>query len=309
MAWLFEHDTPQSVLSQQFLEAIAGPQILKIPGTHDAMAALVAREAGFRVLYLSGGAYTASRGLPDVGLISAPEIAERARDIVRATDLPLLVDIDTGFGGPLNAARTARELAEVRVAAIQIEDQDLPKKCGHLNGKSLIPAHEMAAKIRAIRETVPTMSIIARTDAYAVEGLDGTVERIRQYQDAGADGIFPESLDSVEAFQAVAKIAGGPLLANMTEFGRTPYFTAQQFAQWGYTMVLYPVSSLRIAAQAYKTLFDTLMSEGTQVNLLEAMQTRQDLYKLIRYWDYESLDSHIAHTVLPPTPKETGPAV
>jgi methylisocitrate lyase len=227
---------------------------------------------------------------------------------VRATNLPLLVDIDTGFGGPLNAARTARELAEVRVAAVQIEDQDLPKKCGHLNGKSLISPEEMAAKIRAIRETVPTMSIVARTDAYAVEGISGTVERILQYQEAGADGIFPESLDTAEAFATIAQKISGPLLANMTEFGRTPYYSAQQFEQWGYTMVLYPVSSLRVAAKAYAILYETLMKDGTQQALLKDMQTRQELYDLIRYWDYEALDSHIAHTVLPQDPPEQGPA-
>lgn len=299
MSWLFQEDTPQAQLSARFLDRIKSPGIVKIPGAHDAMAGLVAQSTGFDVLYLSGGAYTASRGLPDVGLVSAPEVAQRAQDIVRATNLPLLVDIDTGFGGILNAARTAKEMAEMRVAAVQIEDQDLPKKCGHLNGKNLVPADEMAAKIRAIRETVPSLAIIARTDAYLVEGMNAAVERALQYMEAGADGIFPESLDSEEAFALMAQNVSAPLLANMTEFGRTPYFTAQQFEAWGYKMVLYPVSSLRIAAHAYERLYRVLMEEGTQQSLLDDMQTRKELYGLIRYWDYEALDSHIARTVLP----------
>ncbi|AUW93579.1 MAG: methylisocitrate lyase [Sulfobacillus thermosulfidooxidans] len=299
MAWLFQEDVPQSQLSAQFLHRINSPGIVKIPGAHDAMAALVAQSCGFDVLYLSGGAYTASRGLPDVGLISAPEVARRAQDLVRATNLPVLVDIDTGYGGVLNAARTAKEMAEMRVAAVQIEDQDLPKKCGHLNGKTLVPADEMVAKIRAIRETVPSLAIIARTDAYGVEGLNAAVERAQQYLEAGADGIFPESLDTAEAFAEMARRVHAPLLANMTEFGRTPYFTAQQFEAWGYKMVLYPVSSLRIAAHAYERLYRVLMEEGTQQSLLPEMQTRKELYDLIRYWDYESLDAHIARTILP----------
>ncbi len=229
MAWLFEVNSSQRELSNQFRRLMRNQPILKIPGAHDAMAALVAKSTGFQSLYLSGGAYTASRGLPDIGLVSSSEVATRAMDIVRATNLPLLVDIDTGFGGILNAARTAREMAEARVAAIQIEDQDLPKKCGHLNGKSLIAADEMVAKIQAIKQVVPDMVIVARTDAYSVEGLPAAIERARRYVQAGADGIFPESLDSPESFQDMARAVSAPLLANMTEFGRTPYYSAQQF--------------------------------------------------------------------------------
>ncbi len=305
MAWLTDKERSQRELSEMLRMRIQKPEILKIPGAHDAMAGLVAKETGFEVLYLSGGAYTASRGLPDIGLITVSEIAERARDIIRATNLPLLVDIDTGYGGVLNAVRTAKEMVEARVAGVQIEDQDLPKKCGHLNGKNIIPAEEMAAKIRAMRETVPTLTIIARTDAYAQEGVSGTVERALQYREAGADGIFPEGLDSAESFQRVAEKVPGPLLANMTEFGRTPYFSADQFEQWGYRMVLFPVSSLRVAAKAYANLYRILLEEGTQISVLSAMQTRQELYDLIHYWDYEALDAHIARTILPTSHEST----
>lgn len=302
MAWLFEEPLSQKDLAEQFRILMQGQHILKIPGAHDAMAALVAKSVGFQALYLSGAAYTASRGLPDIGLVSSSEVAQRAQDIIRATNLPLLVDIDTGFGGVLNAARTAREMAESRVAAIQIEDQDLPKKCGHLNGKSLIAADEMVAKIRAIKQVVPDMVIVARTDAYNVEGLSSAIERAEQYVQAGAEAIFPESLDSPNSFQEMARAIPAPLLANMTEFGRTPYYSAQEFEEWGYRMVIYPVSSLRVAAKAYERLYQTLAATGTQVNLLEDMQTRQELYDLIRYWDYESLDAKIAQTILPTLP-------
>ncbi|SMC06323.1 carboxyvinyl-carboxyphosphonate phosphorylmutase [Sulfobacillus thermosulfidooxidans DSM 9293] len=302
MAWLFEEPLSQKDLAEQFRILMQGQHILKIPGAHDAMAALVAKSVGFQALYLSGAAYTASRGLPDIGLVSSSEVAQRAQDIIRATNLPLLVDIDTGFGGVLNAARTAREMAESRVAAIQIEDQDLPKKCGHLNGKSLIAADEMVAKIRAIKQVVPDMVIVARTDAYNVEGLSSAIERAEQYVQAGAEAIFPESLDSPNSFQEMARAIPAPLLANMTEFGRTPYYSAQEFEEWGYRMVIYPVSSLRVAAKAYERLYQTLAATGTQVNLLEDMQTRQELYDLIRYWDYESLDAKISQTILPTLP-------
>ncbi|MCY0879940.1 MAG: methylisocitrate lyase [Firmicutes bacterium] len=303
MAWLFQADTPQPTLAARFRALLAGPAIVKIPGAHDALAALMAKAAGFAALYLSGGAYTASRGLPDLGVVSGPEVAERARDLVRATDLPLLVDIDTGYGGVIQAALTARLMVEARVAAVQIEDQELPKKCGHLNGKTLVAVEEMVAKIRAIREVAPSLVVVARTDAYGVEGLEGAIARARRYVEAGAEVIFPEALDSPEAFQRMAAAVAAPCLANMTEFGRTPYYTAAEFERWGYRLVLYPVSSVRVAAKAYERLYRTLMEEGTQVPWLAHMQTRQELYDTIRYWDYEALDAHLAKTILPPDPE------
>jgi methylisocitrate lyase len=299
VAWLFQPTSSQAVLASRFRALMAGPAIVKIPGAYDALSALTAKAVGFDALYLSGAAYTASRGLPDLGVVGAPEVAERARDLVRATDLPLLVDIDTGFGGVVQAAVTARAMAEARVAAVQIEDQELPKKCGHLTGKSLVAPEEMAAKIRAMREVAPDLVIVARTDAYANEGLAGVVRRAQRYLEAGADAIFPEALDTEEAFRAVAKAIRAPLLANMTEFGQTPYFTAEQFETFGYRMVIYPVSALRVAAKAYQRLYQTILETGTQQPFLDAMQTRRELYDLIRYWDYEALDARIAKSVLP----------
>ncbi|MBJ4011318.1 isocitrate lyase/phosphoenolpyruvate mutase family protein, partial [Salmonella enterica subsp. enterica serovar Kentucky] len=185
-----------------------------------------------------GAAYTASRGLPDLGMIHSQEIAEKASELVRAANLPLLVDIDTGYGGVLNAARTAAEMAESRVAAVQIEDQQLPKKCGHLNGKTLVPAEDMIAKIRAIKETAPSLVVVARTDAKAAEGMEAAVRRANLYADSGADAIFPEALTSAAEFREMASSIKAPLLANMTEFGKTPYYTADEFQMLSCSMVI-----------------------------------------------------------------------
>ena len=272
--------------------------ILQIPGAHDAMAALVAKNTGFPALYLSGGAYTASKGLPDLGIVTSTEVAERARDLVRATNLPVLVDIDTGFGGVLNVARTAQEMLEANVAAVQIEDQQLPKKCGHLNGKQLVTTEEMKQKIQAIKKVAPSLVIVARTDARANEGLDAAIERANAYVDAGADAIFPEALQSDEEFRLVAEKVTVPLLANMTEFGKTPYITAEEFQSMGFKMVIYPVTSLRVAAKAYERIFKLIKEEGTQKAGVKDMQTRKELYKTISYDEFEALDKNIAKTVL-----------
>lgn len=269
-----------------------------MPGAHDAMAALMAKQTGFSALYLSGGAYTASLGMPDLGMTTSTEMAERAEELVRAVNLPVLVDIDTGFGGVLNVARTAAEMVEAKVAAVQIEDQQLPKKCGHLNGKQLVTKEELAQKIQAIKKTEPTLVVVARTDAKAVEGMDSAVERARFYAEAGADAIFPEAIQTEEEFRLFAEKLDIPLLANMTEFGKTPYFTAQEFQDMGFSMVIYPVTSLRVAAKAYERIFQRIMEEGTQKNGLSDMQTRQELYDTIALDKFEALDGNIAKTIL-----------
>lgn len=299
MAWLIEGERSQQELADTFRQLMRDEPILKIPGTHDGMAARVAKQVGFQALYLSGAAYTASRGFPDLGIVYSEEVAERARDIVRATNLPLIVDIDTGFGGVLNVARAAKEMVEAKVAAVQIEDQQLPKKCGHLNGKTLVSTEEMVQKIRVIKEVAPSLVVVARTDAKGVEGIEAAIKRAKQYVAAGADAIFPEALTTEAEFRQVSEAIDAPLLANMTEFGRTPYFTADQFAAWGYRMVIYPVTSLRVAAKAYERVFTDIYEKGTQKDALDDMQTRQELYEAIRYYDYEALDGKIAKTVLP----------
>lgn len=298
MAWIIDQPLPQEELAKQFQTLMNEKSILQIPGTHDAMAALVAKSAGFSALYLSGGAYTASRGLPDVGIVTSAEIAERARDLIRATNLPVLVDIDTGFGGVLNVARTAAEMIEANVAAVQIEDQQLPKKCGHLNGKQLVTTEEMVQKIKVIKEVAPTLLVIARTDARAVEGVDKAIERSQSYIAAGADGIFPEALETDEEFRLFSEKIDVPLLANMTEFGKTPYMTAKEFEKLGFAMVIYPVTSLRVAAKAYERVFQLIKQEGTQKEAVPDMQTRKELYETISYEDFEGLDHAIAKTIL-----------
>lgn len=301
MAWLMEREKDQRDLAAAFKKRMEAGPILKIPGAHDGMAARIAGQFGFEALYLSGAAYTASRGLPDLGLIYSNEVADRARDLVRASMLPLLVDIDTGYGGILNAARTAKEMVEAKVAAVQIEDQEMPKKCGHLNGKKLVSTEEMMQKIKTIKEISPTLVVIARTDAKSVEGFEAAIDRAKHYLTAGADGIFPEALESEEEFKRFRSAIDAPLLANMTEFGKTPYYTAEQFEAWGFNMVIYPVTSLRVAAKACERVFSEISRTGTQAGSLQDMQTRKELYDTIRYYDYEALDGKIAKTVLPPT--------
>ncbi|MHC8517816.1 methylisocitrate lyase [Sporosarcina sp. ITBMC105] len=299
MTWLITEQKTQKELSSEFLSRIKQKPILKIIGAHDGMSALIGKEVGFEALYLSGAAFTASKGLPDLGILHSQEVAERARELTRATGLPLLVDIDTGFGGVLNVARTAKEMVEANVAAVQIEDQDLPKKCGHLNGKKLIPAEEMAQKIKAIKEVAPSLIVIARTDALAVEGFEAAVKRMKLYVEAGADGLFPEALTTEEEFRQIGRKFTVPLLANMTEFGKTDYYTAEEFEDFGFSMVIYPVTSLRAAAKAYEDVFKEIFAKGTQKDILHRMQTRKELYETIRLEDYEELDGEIAKTVLP----------
>ncbi|ARK24447.1 methylisocitrate lyase [Sporosarcina sp. P37] len=299
MTWLVQEQKTQKELAGEFLTAIRKKEILKIMGAHDGMAALTAKKVGFEALYLSGAAFTASRGLPDLGILHSQEVAERARELVRATNLPVLADIDTGFGGVLNVARTAKEMVEANVAAVQIEDQDLPKKCGHLNGKKLIAAEEMAAKIRAIKEVAPSLVVVARTDALSVEGLDAAMERMKLYVEAGAEALFPEALTTKEEFEKVGAAFNVPLLANMTEFGRTEYYTAEEFQEFGFSMVIYPVTSLRAAAKAFEIVFQEIFDKGTQVDMLDRMQTRRELYETIELEKYESLDGKIAKTIIP----------
>ncbi|WP_059105755.1 methylisocitrate lyase [Shouchella shacheensis] len=298
MPWIVDEPVSQKELAESFHKQMTAKGILQIPGAHDAMAGLVAKQTGFRSLYLSGAAYTASLGLPDLGVVTSNEVASRAREIVRATNLPLLVDIDTGFGGVLSVARTAVEMVEARVAAVQIEDQDLPKKCGHLNGKKLVAKEEMEQKIAALKKAAPTLIVVARTDARGVEGLEAAIERANAYVAAGADAIFPEALQGEEEFMKVAKEVDAPLLANMTEFGKTPYYRADEFERMGFEMVIYPVTSLRVAAKAYERVFADIQENGTQKASLDEMQKRSELYETISYDEYEALDTSIAKTVL-----------
>jgi methylisocitrate lyase len=219
------------------------------------------------------------------------------RQVSRASGLPLLVDGDTGYGEALNVMHMVRAFEDAGAAAVHIEDQLLPKKCGHLNDKKLAAPEDMAAKIAAAARARRHLYIIARTDAAASEGLDGAVARAKRYLDAGADAIFPEALTTADMFREFARRVSAPLLANMTEFGRTPYFTAAEFEAMGYRMVIWPVSALRVAAKAQEQLYATIRTEDGPRSLIGQMQTRQELYETIAYADYEALDASIVKSV------------
>ncbi len=243
---------------------------------------------------------TASMGLPDLGIITIDEVAFFVRQVARASGLPVLVDGDTGYGEALNVMNMVRTFEDAGAAAVHIEDQLLPKKCGHLNDKKLADAHDMAAKIAAAAKARRHLYLIARTDAAASEGIDGAVARARLYLDAGADAIFPEAMTSREMFEQFARrMPKVPLLANMTEFGTTPFFTASEFEAMGYRMVIWPVSSLRVANRAQQELFAAIRRDGGTHNMVDRMQTRAELYATIGLADYEALDASIVRTVVP----------
>lgn len=295
-AWLLAGGASQERLAEAFRERVRKGKLI-LPGAHDPLAALLAKEAGFEALYLSGAAFSASLGMPDLGLITLQEVVDRARSIVRAAQLPLVVDADTGFGEALNVVRLGRELVEAGVAAVQLEDQEMPKKCGHLSGKSLIPAEAMAEKILALRRTYPSLVIIARTDAQAVEGMEGVLRRAQIYVEAGAEIVFPEALTSREEFAQVRRALRVPLLANLTEFGKTPLTSAWEVFDLGYEIALFPVSALRVAAGATESFYRHLLREGSAQAYLERMLTRARLYEVIAYTAYESFDREVGQRV------------
>jgi methylisocitrate lyase len=300
MTYLVADDQPRDAAGRRLRALLERPGILRLPGAHNGIAARQARDAGFEALYLSGAAMTASMGIPDVGLITVDEVSFFVRQVVRASGLPVLVDGDTGFGEVLNVMHTVRAFEDAGAAAIQIEDQVLPKKCGHLNDKRLVAPEEMAAKIRAAVRARRDLVIVARTDAAAGEGIDGAIARARLYLEAGADVIFPEALVTEELFRAFARAVDAPLLANMTEFGRTPFYTAKQFEAMGYKLVIWPVSALRVANRAQQELYAALARDGSAEAMLERMQTRAELYDTLGYHDVEALDATIARTEIPP---------
>jgi methylisocitrate lyase len=300
MPYLIGSDLPEAPAGARFRAALARPGILRLPGAHNGMAALQARAAGFQALYLSGAAMTASMGLPDLGIITVDEVAFFIRQIARASELPLLVDGDTGYGEALNVMHMVRMFEDAGAGAVHLEDQLLPKKCGHLNDKKLASAGDMAAKVAAAARARRHLVVIARTDAAAAEGIEGAVARAKLYIEAGADAIFPEALTSVEMFREVrARLPGVKLLANMTEFGRTPALTAEEFQELGYDMVIWPVSSLRVANKAQERLYAALARDGATTAMLPEMQTRAQLYELIGLNAFEALDRSIARSVLP----------
>ncbi|WP_215449724.1 methylisocitrate lyase [Streptomyces sp. ATCC 21386] len=283
-------------------ERLAAGRLLTMPGALNPLSARLIQDTGFEAAYLSGAVLAADLGLPDIGLTTSTEIAARAQQTTRATDLPVLVDADTGFGEPMNTARTVQLMEDAGLAGLHLEDQVNPKRCGHLDGKAVVPREDMTRRVRAAVDARrdPDFLLMARTDARAVEGLDAAVDRAKAYVDAGADAIFPEALTDEREFEAFRKAVDVPLLANMTEFGKSRLLNARTLDNLGYDIALYPVTLLRLAMGAMENGLRTLAAEGTQEALLSRMQTRSRLYELLGYADYTAFDSAVHDFTLPP---------
>lgn len=273
-----------------FRQLITTEKPLQVVGVLNAYAALLARSAGFKAIYLSGGGVAAgSLGVPDLGITTLEDVLIDVRRITDACDLPLLVDVDTGFGSAFNIARTVKALIKSEAAALHIEDQVQAKRCGHRPGKALVSQAEMCDRLKAAVDarTDPGFVIMARTDALASEGLTATLERAQAYVSAGADMIFAEAVSDLEQYRAFVKALPVPVLANMTEFGKTPLFTREQLASVGVGLVLYPLSAFRAMSAAALQVYQTIRGQGTQASTLPQMQTREELYQILNYYAYE----------------------
>ena len=278
-----------------------------MPGVFNAPVAMLAERTGFEALYISGaGLINGTAGYPDIGLLGMEEVVREAGYIARAVEIPAICDADTGFGEALQVMRTVQAFERAGLAGIHLEDQQAPKRCGHLEGKTLISTEEMQRKLAAAaaaREN-PDFALIARCDARAVEGFDAAVERGRRYLESGADAIFIEALETEEEFGRYADLVQGPLLANMTEFGKTPDLTAQQFGDLGYRMVIFPMTAFRVMMKAVEGVLAELKERGTPSALKDRMQTRRELYDLLRYDEYLKTDADLAAAHPEITPKD-----
>jgi methylisocitrate lyase len=278
-----------------FRAALAGGGLLRFPGAFNPLSARLIERKGFDGVYISGAVLSADLGLPDIGLTTLTEVAGRARQIARMTDLPAIVDADTGFGEPMNVARTVQEMEDAGLAGLHIEDQVNPKRCGHLDGKQVVDEHTALQRIRAAvgARRDPNFLIMARTDIRAVDGLQAAIDRAKALVDAGADAIFPEAMTGLDEFAAVRAAVDVPLLANMTEFGKSELFTVQQLADVGMNLVIWPVSLLRLAMGAAMQGLDELNERGSFAGALDRMQHRAELYDLIDYEGYNRFDTSI----------------
>ena len=270
-------------------------ELLRLPGAFNPLSARLIEQKGFEGVYVSGAVVSADLGLPDIGLTTLTEVAQRAAQIARTTDLPTLVDADTGFGEPMNVARTVQTMEDAGVAGLHIEDQVNPKRCGHLDGKAVVDLDTALKRIRAAADgrRDPDLLIMARTDVRAVDGLGAAVDRARALVDAGADAVFPEAMTGLDEFEAVARAVDVPVLANMTEFGKGRLHTADELRDAGVRIVIYPVTLLRLAMGAASRGLDEIATAGTQEALLGSMQHRSDLYDLIDYRGYTAFDSSV----------------
>ena len=276
---------------KKFRQAITENKPLMVVGTINAYAAMLAKSAGHKAIYLSGaGVANASYGIPDLGITSLEDVLIDARRICNACDLPLLVDIDTGWGGAFNIARTIKELEGAGVAAVHIEDQVTQKRCGHRPNKEIVTTSEMVDRLKAAVDgrTNADFFIMARTDAYANEGIEGAVERSSRYLEAGADGIFLEAVHSLDEYKVLREKISAPILANITEFGKTPLLTAEELASAGVDIMLFPLSAFRAMSKSAEEVYNVIAQQGTQQDLLGKMQTRDELYKQLDYHSYEN---------------------
>lgn len=265
------------------------------PGVFNGISAILAQKSGFDAMYLSGSGIAGSMGLPDLSLTTLSEVALETRRITLVSNLPLIVDADTGFGEFLNVERAIREIERSGASAIHLEDQVSPKKCGHLEGKQIISPDEMVEKVKAAVETRTDREfmIIARTDSRAIEGLDGAIERGKMYLEAGADAIFPEALESEEEFKEYYQKVGGLLMANMTEFGKSPLLTVERLSEIGYRIVIFPLTAFRGMLKTMEEIYGNLKARGTQNEILDKLMSRKEFYQLIDYYSYEAEENAI----------------
>jgi methylisocitrate lyase len=292
---LFPEKTPADK-RKDLRTALKTGKLLQFPGSWSPLVSMEIEKQGFDGVYISGSVLSNDLGYPDIGLTTLTEVAGRGRQIARTTKLPTIIDIDTGFGEPMSATRTVQEMIEMGLAGCHIEDQVNPKRCGHLDGKSLVTRDEMTRKVAAAargKKLDPNFFLIARTDSRATEGLEQSIERSKAYIDAGADCIFIEALENEKEFEAFRKAISVPLLANMTEFGKTKLLTKEQLSNLGYNIVIYPVTTFRLAMKATVDGLAEIKAKGTQEGLLDKMQHRKDLYTLSRYEEYNSFDQSI----------------
>ena len=289
---------------ERFRELLAAPEIAQFPGAFTPLSTKLIQEQGFEGVYISGGVLANELGLPDIGLTTLTEVATRAGQIARGTDLPCLVDADTGFGEPMNVARTVQELEDAGLAGCHIEDQFNPKRCGHLDGKSVVDTATATQRIRAAvaARRDPNFVVMARTDIRGVDGFDAAVERAQALAEAGADVIFPEAMADLSEFERMAEALDVPILANMTEFGKSELFTRQQLQDAGVSMIIYPVSLERQAMGAIERLLTTIREDGTQQAQVENMLTRKRLYELVDYTGYNQFDTGVFNFEVPGTP-------
>ncbi len=281
---------------KNFREKLKSGKLLQFPGSFSPIVSMLIEEKKFDGVYISGSVLSNDLGYPDIGLTTLTEVANRGRQIARTTSLPSIIDADTGWGEPMNVTRTIQEFIEMGLAGCHLEDQLNPKRCGHLDNKSLVGATDMIKKIKAAvngKKLDPNFLIIARTDARASEGLDKAIDRAKAYVDAGAEMIFPEAMQNEKEFEAMRKAISVPLLANMTEFGKGKLYTTTELSNLGYNLVIYPVTTLRLAMGATDRGLDIIKRDGTQEKAIEMMQTRQQLYDLTRYEKYNEFDQNI----------------